>query len=144
MGSRRHVTAGGNKGKMPTLEGCEAGQGEEAARPLKKVDPQTKTAVGGGKELRNVIWGCRMCHLTSLACGVRAVRSPPRPHRRRGEGLQWAGQQDPPPKWRHVRPVRLQLGPDCFPEALQPPPLPPPPPAYLGEGSTPPQCPDLT
>lgn len=22
-------------------------------------------------------------------------------------------------KWRHVRPVRLQLGPDCFPEALE-------------------------
>lgn len=40
-----------------------------------------------------------------------------RPRRCSGEGLQ----QDPPPKWRHVRPVRLQLGPDCFPEALDPP-----------------------
>lgn len=34
---------------MPTLEGCKAGQGEEAARLRKKVDPRTKTAVGEGK-----------------------------------------------------------------------------------------------
>lgn len=27
-------------------------------------------------------------------------------------------------KWRHVRPVRLQLGPDCFPEALEASPCP--------------------
>lgn len=38
-----------NKGKMPALKGCKAGQGEEAARPQKKVDPRTKSAAGEGK-----------------------------------------------------------------------------------------------
>lgn len=49
MGSQSRATAAGNNGKMPTLKECKAGQGEEAARPQKKVDPRTKSAGGEGK-----------------------------------------------------------------------------------------------
>lgn len=55
---------------------------------------------------------------------------------------QAAGSSVSSSKWRHVRPVGLQLGPDCFPEVPEASP-PASQPTAVGEGCTP-RCPDLT
>lgn len=61
---------------------------------------------------------CQVCLENSPLCGYADEG---------GKGLgptaaligQAAGSSVSSTKWRHVRPVRLQLGPDCFPEALE-------------------------
>ncbi|KAM7371936.1 hypothetical protein PAMP_009136 [Pampus punctatissimus] len=69
---------------------------------------------------------CQACLVNCLLCGYADEGERPGPTavligQAAGSSISFS-------KWRHVRPVRLQLSPDCFPEALEGLPLPPGPP----------------
>lgn len=64
----------------------------------------------------SVMLSCQACVVSSLHCGYADEVGPGPTAALIGQAV---GSTVSSSKWRHVRPVRLQLGPGCFPEALE-------------------------